>query len=172
MVCVMHAAVVCASITPPANGAVSVSGDTVTFSCNAGYSLSGSTTIMCDPVTRKWQGNVPSCEGVFDYLQKHENETSRLACGLCCPCWSSRLSECSCPVPAKSHEPGERLRDGDEWRLVPVDCHLHVQCGLRHHGLEPRHQPVHSIGLHCQMGKPIASDMHRYKSKCLTVLKE
>jgi len=54
-------AVVCGAITAPANGVVAIDGNTATFSCNDGYSRSGSATSTCNTVTREWTGPFPTC---------------------------------------------------------------------------------------------------------------
>ncbi|KAI8484967.1 hypothetical protein Bbelb_373740, partial [Branchiostoma belcheri] len=53
----------CPTMTPPANGAVSGSnnyGDEITFACNTGYNLVGSSTLTCQS-DLTWSRNPPTC---------------------------------------------------------------------------------------------------------------
>eukprot|EP00054_Salpingoeca_dolichothecata_P007969 m.45600 g.45600 ORF g.45600 m.45600 type:complete len:711 (+) comp17425_c0_seq1:207-2339(+) len=59
----------CPALSAPANGRRSTSsvtpGTTVTFSCNSGYTLSGSSTITCSSTTGRWSGSVPTCRQII-----------------------------------------------------------------------------------------------------------
>ena len=62
----------CMGLAAPTNGSVDMSGgttfgETATYSCDSGYSLSGSTTRMCD-ATGSWSGSAPTCEEIADCL--------------------------------------------------------------------------------------------------------
>ena len=59
----------CGALTDPANGQVSHTagttfGETATYSCDAGYSLVGSSTRMCQ-ATGMWSGRAPTCQGML-----------------------------------------------------------------------------------------------------------
>lgn len=58
-------AVNCPALPNPENGGVSLSGitpgSTVTYDCNAGYSLIGERTRMCLP-SGEWSGSAPTCK--------------------------------------------------------------------------------------------------------------
>ncbi|XP_078577016.1 E-selectin-like [Branchiostoma floridae x Branchiostoma japonicum] len=62
-------AVKCTSLTPPVNGSLSPTGannylDVVTFRCDRGYELDGSTSATCQ-ADRNWSTNVPTCNAVM-----------------------------------------------------------------------------------------------------------
>ena len=64
-------AVVCGSLTDPANGRVDHTAgttfrQTATYSCNTGYSLVGDSTRTCQ-ATGIWSGSEPACQGVYVY---------------------------------------------------------------------------------------------------------
>ncbi len=48
---------------PPLNGRVSASGGTATYTCNPGYTLSGSSTRTC-LTNEQWSGTAPTCNAV------------------------------------------------------------------------------------------------------------
>ena len=69
-----HAHTVCPGLPSPANGMISSSdvamiGDTVFYSCNVGFVLTGPLTRIC--TLNGWNGTEPTCEGnyinVFTY---------------------------------------------------------------------------------------------------------
>ncbi len=53
----------CPTLPPPLNGRVSASGGTATYTCNTGYTLSGSSTRTCQ-TNRAWSGTAPTCDTV------------------------------------------------------------------------------------------------------------
>ena len=62
-------AVDCGTLNNPATGQVSHTGrttyrQTVTYSCDTGYSLAGLSTRMCQ-ATRVWSGSEPTCQGML-----------------------------------------------------------------------------------------------------------
>ncbi len=50
----------CPTLPPPLNGGVSSSGGTATYTCNTGYTLSGSSTRTCQ-TNGAWSGSAPTC---------------------------------------------------------------------------------------------------------------
>ena len=62
------AVVDCGNLSDPANGQVNTSGttfgQTVTYSCNTGYSLAGNSTRTCQ-ATGNWSGSAPTCQGLL-----------------------------------------------------------------------------------------------------------
>ena len=59
-------AILCANLSSPVNGTVSLDANTVgsqaNYSCSEGYTLNGTTTRVCQ-ADGQWSGSEPICEG-------------------------------------------------------------------------------------------------------------
>ncbi len=58
----------CPTLFSPLNGRVSASRGTATYSCNTGYTLSGSSTRTCQ-TNEQWSGAAPTCSATAVDLQ-------------------------------------------------------------------------------------------------------
>ncbi|MGC4118128.1 MAG: hypothetical protein QM765_26975 [Myxococcales bacterium] len=102
----------CQPITCPAltleNGSVTPAGEatlntTATYSCNAGYKLSGEATRKC--ISTGWNGTAPTCVEVIDGCKDHPclhgpctstSDTGGYSCGPCEAGWTG--ANCDAPV--------------------------------------------------------------------------
>ena len=66
---IAHTAVVCPLLENPSNGNVSMTGgvyqDTVTYTCNNGFQLSGDPTRTCGS-DGQWSGSAPTCDRKYN----------------------------------------------------------------------------------------------------------